>query len=87
VPLTFRVYRSGQLMSLESYLGALGHLVVLREGDLGYVHVHADPPAGAPTEARFWLSAPSTGRYRMFYEFQQGLAVHIAAFTVTLGGQ
>lgn len=46
--LTFAVNRDGQpLDALEPYLGAKGHLVALREGDLAYLHVH---PTEAETE-------------------------------------
>jgi hypothetical protein len=39
--LTFAVTRAGQpAENLEDYLGAKGHLVALREGDLAYLHVH-----------------------------------------------
>jgi plastocyanin len=39
--LTFAVTREGQpAENLEDYLGAKGHLVALREGDLAYLHVH-----------------------------------------------
>ncbi len=44
--LSFRVSREGRAEpALEPYLGARGHLVALREGDLAYLHVH--PAAGA----------------------------------------
>ncbi|MDK8252667.1 hypothetical protein QP834_16880, partial [Enterococcus faecalis] len=40
--LTISVERDGQpVTTLEPYLGAFGHLVALREGDLAYLHVHA----------------------------------------------
>jgi hypothetical protein len=85
VPLVFRVYRNGSpLPTLEPYLGAYGHLVVLRDGDVGYVHVHADPP-DTTFQARFWLTAPGPGRYRMFFEFQFAGVTHTAAYTVQLG--
>ena len=46
--LTFAVNRGGQPFDgLEPYLGAKGHLVVLREGDLGYLHAH--PTDGGAT--------------------------------------
>ena len=84
VPLTFRVYRNGSpIAALEPYLGAYGHLVVLREGDVGYVHVHADPP-DTKSQARFWLTAPGPGRYRMFFEFQFAGTTHIAPYTLQL---
>lgn len=68
--------------ALERYLGAYGHLVVLREGDLGYVHVH--PEAELVNGAvKFWLAVPSPGRYRMYFDFQVAGKVHTAEFTMT----
>ncbi len=83
-PLVFRVFRAGApVPNLERYLGAYGHLVALREGDLGYLHVHAEDRLfrGA---AKFWLSAPSPGRYRMFFDFRVAGQVHTATFTVVV---
>lgn len=66
--------------TLEPYLGAFGHLVVLREGDVGYVHVHPEPQL-VDGAVKFWLAAPGPGRYRMFFDFQVAGKVHTAAFT------
>lgn len=80
-PLLFTVSRDAAPAALQRYLGAFGHLVVLREGDLGYVHVHPEPEL-AGGAVKFWLTAPSPGRYRMFLDFQVAGAVHTAEFTV-----
>lgn len=66
---------------VERYLGAYGHLVVLREGDLGYVHVHPEDQLSAGA-VKFWLAAPSPGRYRMFFDFQLAGVVHTATYTL-----
>jgi hypothetical protein len=79
-PMLFRVAGAG---ALERYLGAYGHLVVLREGDLGYVHVHPEERL-VDGAVKFWLAAPSTGRYRMFFDFQVAGRVHTAEFTLTV---
>ncbi|MFI7080300.1 copper resistance protein CopC [Micromonospora sp. NPDC049903] len=84
-PLALRVTRAGgtEPARLERYLGAYGHLVLIREGDLGLVHVHPEQELidGAVT---FWLTAPSPGRYRAFFDFQVDGEVHTAAYTVTV---
>jgi hypothetical protein len=81
-PLTFRVFANGSpVTDLERYLAAYGHLVVIRDGDLGYLHVHPDDQL-AGGGVKFWLSAPSPGRYRLYFEFQKAGAVHRAEFTV-----
>ncbi|WP_137994178.1 hypothetical protein [Streptomyces vilmorinianum] len=69
---------------LEPYLGAYGHLVALRDGDLAYLHVH--PNEGGPgPDVSFTATAPSTGTYRLFLDFQHGGTVRTAAFTVHAG--
>ncbi|ROO51954.1 hypothetical protein EDC02_6846 [Micromonospora sp. Llam0] len=82
-PLLFEVSRAGRAPTLEPYLGAYGHLVALRDGDLGYLHVHpeAELVDGA---VKFWLTAPSSGDYRLFLDFQVAGEVHTAEFTVTV---
>src|SRR5205085_9733917 len=40
--LRFAVTRGGRPVPVEPYLGAQGHLVALREGDLAFLHVHPD---------------------------------------------
>ncbi|MFH8578747.1 hypothetical protein [Streptomyces zaomyceticus] len=70
---------------LEPYLGAYGHLVALRDGDLAYLHVH--PNEGGPgPDVSFTATAPSPGTYRLFLDFQHKGTVRTAAFTVTAGG-
>ncbi len=70
---------------LEPYLGAYGHLVALRAGDLAYLHVH---PEGEPGVAEpgphvsFSATAPSGGTYRLFLDFKHDGVVHTAALTV-----
>jgi hypothetical protein len=79
-PLMMDVTTQGRAANLEPYLGAFGHLVVLREGDLGYVHVHPEAQL-VDGKVKFWLAAPGPGRYRMFFDFQAGGKVHTAAWT------
>ncbi|MEV6599897.1 hypothetical protein AB0M36_24030 [Actinoplanes sp. NPDC051346] len=74
----------GQPAPLEPYLGTFGHLVVMREGDVGYVHVHPEPQL-AGGAVKFWLAPPGPGRYRMFFDFQVAGRVHTAAFTAVVG--
>jgi hypothetical protein len=78
-PLLFRVPGA----QLEPYLGAYGHLVVLRQGDLGYVHVHPETQLSGGA-VKFWFAAPSPGTYRMYFDYQASGMVHTAEFTVTV---
>jgi hypothetical protein len=88
--LDFEITRRGEPVETEPYLGAGGHLVALREGDLEYLHVHPVEdahvaPAPGPHVA-FAATAPSAGTHRLFLDFRHGDAVHTAAFTVQVTG-
>jgi hypothetical protein len=74
--LEFHVARDGQDVDVQDYLGAKGHLVALRKGDLAYLHTH---PAGEAT--RFETEFPTEGTYRLFFQFKHHGKVHTAAFT------
>jgi hypothetical protein len=85
--LTLTISRDGKpVTDLQPYLGAYGHLVALRDGDLAYLHVHPD---GAPGDGRtspgpditFHAEVPSAGTYRLYLDFQHEGSVHTAEFT------
>ncbi|MEV4132822.1 hypothetical protein AB0J72_11740 [Dactylosporangium sp. NPDC049742] len=89
--LTLTVTRDGVAVTdLQPYLGAYGHLVALRDGDLAYLHVHPD---GTPGDGRtaagpritFYAEVPSDGTYRLFLDFQHGGSVRTAEFTAIAG--
>ncbi|MCZ0980692.1 hypothetical protein O1L60_21570 [Streptomyces diastatochromogenes] len=83
--LKLTVTKAGKpVTDLEPYLGAYGHLVALRDGDLAYLHVH--PNEGGPgPDVSFTATAPSAGTYRLFLDFQHEGKVRTASFTVTAG--
>jgi len=83
-PLLFRVYQNGSPVTVQPYLGSFGHLVFLRQLDLAYLHTHPET-ALAGGAVKFWATAPSTGTYRMFFDFQVDGKVHSAPFTLTIG--
>jgi hypothetical protein len=74
--LAFTVARGGKPVAVEDYLGAKGHLVALRQGDLAFLHVHPDE-----NSLRFMAEFPTAGRYRLFLQFKTEGRVHTAAFT------
>jgi hypothetical protein len=76
VALEFSVTRDGRVVETEPYLGARGHLVALREGDLAFLHVHPDEDSLA-----FMAEFPSAGRYRLYLQFEHDGRVHTAEFT------
>ena len=76
---------------LKPYLGAYGHLVSLRAGDLAYLHVHPDGTPGDGTtqpgpKVVFYAAVPSAGTYHLFLDFRHQGKVHTAAFTVSTAG-
>jgi hypothetical protein len=85
--LTLKVTRAGKpVTDLQPYLGAFGHLVALRYGDLAYLHVHPNADTGnAGPEISFTVEVPSAGTYGLFLDFRHGDTVHTAAFTTTAG--
>jgi hypothetical protein len=76
--LEFELRDGGRVVTdrLQPYLGAKGHLVVLREGDLAYLHTH--PEDDKPV---FALTYPSAGTYRLLAQFRYQGRVHTAALT------
>ena len=86
--LVVEVSKNGQpVTTLEPYLGAFGHLVALRDGDLAYLHVHpeGDSPTpgstGGPTIS-FAVTAPTAGRYLLYLDFQIDGTVRTASFVL-----
>jgi len=81
--LTFAVSRDGAAVEdLAPYLGAKGHLVALREGDLAFLHVHPEEERGAPNGIVFEATFPTAGRYRLYLQFRHEGRVRTAEFTV-----
>jgi len=76
--LHFSVTRDGTPVTVDPYLGARGHLVALRDGDLAFLHVHPEERDGA---IAFATTFPTSGRYRLFLQFKHAGRVHTVAFT------
>lgn len=79
--LSFRVTEGGNPVMLQPYLGAFGHLVVLREKDMRYLHVHPEEST-ATTPVPFHVEVPTSGRYRLYLDYQVGGVVHTASFVM-----
>jgi hypothetical protein len=86
--LTLTVSRDGKpVTDLQPYLGAYGHLVALRAGDLAYLHVHPDgAPGNAGPAITFYAEVPTAGDYRLYLDFQHGGTVRTTEFTATATG-
>jgi hypothetical protein len=75
--LGFTVTRQGRPVAVQDYLGAKGHLVALRQGDLAFLHVHPDEDS-----LKFMATFPTAGSYRLFLQFKTADGrLHTAAFT------
>lgn len=89
--LTLSARKGGEpVTDLQPYLGAYGHLVALRDGDLAYLHVHPDGSPGDGStkpgpDIRFYATAPTPGDYRLFLDFRHDDKVRTAEFTVRVG--
>ena len=84
--LKLQVSRDGRpVTDLQPYLGAYGHLVALRGGDLAYLHVHPDgEPGDGKTdpgpEIEFGAEVPSEGEYHLYLDFKHDGVVRTAQF-------
>jgi hypothetical protein len=83
--LSFAVSENGRpVENPQPYLGARGHLVALREGDLAFLHVHPEEEPGAASEIAFDATFPTAGRYRLYLQFKHEGVVRTAEFTVAV---
>ncbi|MFS3127634.1 hypothetical protein ACLM5J_04440 [Nocardioides sp. Bht2] len=89
--LRFTVTKDGKpVTDLQPYLGAYGHLVALRAGDLAYLHAHpggdpSDPATPSGPEVGFHVTAPSAGQYHLYLDFQHDGVVRTAPFVLDVG--
>jgi hypothetical protein len=72
----------GQPVSdLQPAHGEMGHSVVIRPADLGYLHLHSASEGTGP-RLDFLGSVPDKGSYRVFVEFYRAEKPYLAEFTV-----
>lgn len=88
--LEFTVTRDGApVTTIQPYLGAYGHLVALRSGDLAYLHVHpqgAEPPDATTVSGpvvSFAAEAPTPGRYLLYLDVRIDDTVRSVPFVMT----
>lgn len=85
--LAFEISRDGEAVpELSPYLGALGHLVALREGDLAYLHVHPRETTPGSGRVEFGARFPTPGRYRLFLQARPEGTLVTASFDVRVDG-
>ncbi|HEX7131121.1 MAG TPA: hypothetical protein VF228_01015, partial [Iamia sp.] len=78
--LAFTATRAGEVIEPDPYLGARGHLVAFRAGDLAYSHVHPHEDESGPI--RFTASFPSADRYALYLDLQVDGVVRTFVFLV-----
>ena len=85
--LTFDITQDGKVIKdLEKYLGALGHSVILSEGELQFIHAHPieDPVKSQSGKVNFAVDFPEAGTYKVFTQFQRNGKIITTDFTVTV---
>lgn len=73
---SFDVLQDEEAVSLETYLGAKGHSVILHEGDLNYDHTHPSEDA-----LSFEAILEESGLYKSFTQFQVNGRVYTIEYT------
>lgn len=86
--LSFRVTKDGKDSELSPYLGALGHVVVFRQGNIdSFTHVHPLSSSDAKKGlAEFMNTFVKGGRYTAFAEFKIGSTVYTFPITFDING-
>ena len=80
---TFKEAQSQKpITDLQPYLGAAGHVVIIREGGEDYLHVHPLDEKTTGPEAKFVTTFPQPGRYKIWGQFQHQGKVITTSFVV-----
>ncbi|WP_240371543.1 hypothetical protein [Anoxybacteroides rupiense] len=84
--LTFRLKdeKSGKPIHLQPYLGAMGHVVIIRKGSYDYLHAHPIDEQDEGSEASFMVQFPKDGIYQVWAQFQHEGKVITVPFTVSV---
>jgi hypothetical protein len=86
--LSFRITQAGKTVTrLEPYLGAMGHVVILSEHDLDFIHAHPvdEQHVSVDGVVDFMTSFPKAGRYKVFAQFQVNGNILTSDFIVEVG--
>jgi hypothetical protein len=85
--LAFKLTRNNSpITDLQNYLGALGHAVVLSEGDLQFIHAHPTETdiTKQTGEVDFMVNFPEAKKYKVFTQFQRDGKVVTTDFVVNV---
>ena len=80
---------NGPVLDLEPYVGAIGHLILIHQDGVTFVHSHPDerlPDLGRNGTVPFLARFPKPGLYRAWCQFQRQGVVLTGAFIVEAGG-
>jgi hypothetical protein len=69
---------------IEPYLGAIGHVVILRQDGEKYLHVHAEDGQGSGPVASFETEFPQPGVYKIWGQFQRHGQVLTASYVIDI---
>lgn len=84
---TFEIKKDKKLVTnLEKYLGALGHTVVIREGDLQFIHAHPTQSFDVQQTGKvtFMITFPKVGNYKLFSQFKHEGKIITSDFLVSV---
>ncbi|MHB1091075.1 MAG: hypothetical protein ACYC0U_08475, partial [Ilumatobacteraceae bacterium] len=81
--LVFDVSLAGESVVVDPYLGVAGHLVIIRTSDFEYLHTYPIDGTGG-SSIHFVAEFPTSGTYRLFFDFTHASKVHTALFTVEI---
>jgi hypothetical protein len=70
------------ITSLQPYLGAVGHVVIISSDVEQYIHNHPLEEKATGPDAKFATSFPKSGTYKIWGQFQQNGQVFIVPFVV-----
>lgn len=65
---------------LEQYLGAMGHLVVIRAATKDYIHAHPEAASKSANEVTFMVHTPGAGTYAGWAQFQRAGVIKTVPF-------
>lgn len=70
--------------TLEQYLGAVGHVVILSEDVEQYLHVHPVDEKATGPDAEFMTAFPNSGTYKIWGQFQHQGSVFTVPYVVEI---
>ncbi len=73
--------RGQPVTDLQPAHGEMGHGVLIRPADLGYLHMHENSTGSGP-QLDFLGAVPDRGSYRLFVEFYRNNKLYLVPFTV-----